>query len=66
MRYILLALIPLLFTGCVIRAPYAYRGEPVIYYESGYPSGYYEEGRIVYKRSNGHGHAYGHHKEYRH
>ncbi|WP_345984491.1 hypothetical protein WCX49_07575 [Sulfurimonas sp. HSL-1656] len=66
MRYLLLALIPLLFTGCVVRAPYARHVEPVIYYEPSYPVVYGESRTVYKKQSNGHGHAYGHHKEYRH
>ncbi len=62
MRYLFLALIPLLFTGCVVRMPYARHASPVIYYDSGYPPNY-GHGRTVYKF--GHGHGHGHYREYR-
>ncbi len=62
MRYLFLALIPLLFAGCVVRGPYAYYpADPVIYYDDGYAPGY-GHGRTIYK----HGHGHGHYREYRH
>jgi len=56
MRYLFLALIPLLFTGCVVRMPYARYNDPVIYYDydDGYPHGH----------GRGHGRG-GHYRSYR-
>lgn len=53
MRYLFLALIPLLFSGCVVRLPH--HAHPALYYDAGHPHGHGHKGhgghhRKLYRR----------------